>query len=123
MTTEAKKLARDLYNDDMSRADEVPVERDGHKAYDGWLRGSGEAGDRDTSEALAAVDRDEFAAAWEDLVDASDKGDYGTLRDYQSGNKLRAASRGEQFESRAAAERDGGRGVIEVDGRRCYVEE
>lgn len=25
--------------------------------------------------------------------------------------------------SRAAAERDGGRGAIDVDGRRCYVED
>lgn len=69
MTTQtAKRLAETLYQDDMSRADEVPVERDGHRAYDGWVRASATAGDRDTAEALEHVDRDEFAAAWDALA-------------------------------------------------------
>jgi hypothetical protein len=67
----ASKLARQLYTDDLSRADEVPVQRDGHRAYDGWLRAASEAGDRDTREALEAVDRDAFAAAWNALVEGS----------------------------------------------------
>jgi hypothetical protein len=69
MTTQtAKRLAEALYQDDMSRADEVPVGRDGHRAYDGWVRASATAGDRDTAEALEHVDRDEFAAAWDALA-------------------------------------------------------
>lgn len=67
----AAKLASALYRDDMSRADEVPVETDGLRAYDGWLCAAGEAGDSDTSEALRAVDRYDFAAAWERLSGAS----------------------------------------------------
>ena len=48
---------------------------------------------------------------------------YGVLCDYKTGDLIRPAKAEEQAASRAAAERDGGRGVIEVDGRRCYVEE
>ena len=66
----AEKLAKILYTDDMGRADEVPVERDGLRAYDGWVRASGQAGDRQTADDLAAVDRAEFAAAWDALVEA-----------------------------------------------------
>jgi len=69
-TIDTKKLARDLYRDDMSRADEVPVQQDGHRAYDGWLAASSDAGDRDTADALRATDREEFAAAWNELVEA-----------------------------------------------------
>lgn len=64
----SKKLARQLYRDDMSRADEVPVARDGETAYDGWVRAASEAGDRDTAEALESADRDAFAAEWDRLV-------------------------------------------------------
>ena len=70
MATKAQKLARDLYDNDMERADEVPVERDGRKAYDGWSKGASDAGDHYTTAALAEVDRDEFAAAWEALIAA-----------------------------------------------------
>lgn len=66
----ARKLARQLFRDDMSRAPEVPVTRDGHAAYDGWRRAAGEAGDRETVDALRSVDRDEFAAAWEAALEA-----------------------------------------------------
>jgi hypothetical protein len=67
----AKKLARQLYRDDLSRADEVPVERDGAKAYDGWLQASSDAGDSDTIDALESVDRDDFAAEWDRLTDVA----------------------------------------------------
>ena len=57
-------LARRLFRDDFSRADEVPVETNGYRAYDGWLQASTDAGDSETREALESVDRDAFAAAW-----------------------------------------------------------
>ena len=44
-----------------------------------------------------------------------------TLHDYQTGEYLREATREEHIESVQAANRDGGRGVITVDGRDCYV--
>lgn len=47
---------------------------------------------------------------------------YGTLCDYRTGDSIRAATADEQAESIAAAERDGGRGVIVVDGRAVYVD-
>jgi hypothetical protein len=53
----------------MSRSDEVPVEQDGAKAYDNWERAAGQAGDAQTCADLAVVERAEFAAAWEALVD------------------------------------------------------
>lgn len=69
MTTKtAKQLAKILFTDDSGRAPEVPVERDGHRAYAGWVRAAGEAGDADTSRDLAAVDEDEFAAEWDRLA-------------------------------------------------------
>jgi len=61
----ANALAQQLLADDRSRADEVPVELDGRKAYDGWLQSSRDASDTDTRDALLAVDRDAFAEAWE----------------------------------------------------------
>ncbi len=67
-TMTAEKLAKSLFADDMGRADDVPVERDGERAY-GWVRAAGEAGDRETATALAGVDRSEFAAAWDALVE------------------------------------------------------
>lgn len=64
----AIKLARALYRDDVSRADEVPVQRDGGRAYDGWVTAAADAGDTDTATDLAGVDRADFAAAWDALV-------------------------------------------------------
>lgn len=64
----AAKLATMLYRDDESRAEEVPVCTDGHRAYDGWLQASSDACDTDTREALESVDRDAFAEAWETCV-------------------------------------------------------
>ena len=46
----------------------------------------------------------------------------GTLCDYLTGETIRAATRAELDASLDAAERDGGAGVIEVDGRRCFVQ-
>lgn len=66
----AKKLARQLYNDDLERTPEVPIQADGHRAYDTWLACASDSNDADTREALEAVDRDEFAAAWTALVEA-----------------------------------------------------
>jgi hypothetical protein len=65
---DARKLARQLYRDDESRADEVPVERDGRIAYERWLQASRDAGDSDTREALEAADRAEFEAEWNILA-------------------------------------------------------
>jgi hypothetical protein len=62
---------------------------------------------------------------WEDFCADGYKGFLlaGTLRDYETGSAIRPATMEEQEQSRAQARRDGGAGVIEVDGRRCYVEE
>ncbi len=46
----------------------------------------------------------------------------GTLCDYQTSEALRDATQAETEESIAQATRDGGAGVILVDGRSCYVE-
>lgn len=43
------------------------------------------------------------------------------LYDYQTGDAIRAATADELAASIAAAESDGGAGVILVDGRSCYV--
>lgn len=67
--TPAQRLARELYLDDCSRADKVPVEHNGHRAYDGWVRAMDEARDNVTGTSLARVDRDEFADAWGMLID------------------------------------------------------
>lgn len=44
------------------------------------------------------------------------------LCDYETGATIREATEQETSDSIAQAERDGGAGVILVDGRRCYVE-
>lgn len=46
-----------------------------------------------------------------------------TLRNYKTGDAIREARQDELEASREAAERDSGRGVIDVDGVSCYVEE
>ena len=48
---------------------------------------------------------------------------HGTLCNYRTGDEIRPATQDEQEASRAAAETDGGAGVIEVDGVFCYVED
>lgn len=73
----SRKLARELFDDDMSRVENaddvrggsvtVTVERDGHKAFEGWLQASRDAGDHETRDALLAVDRDVFAGEWNAL--------------------------------------------------------
>jgi len=47
--------------------------------------------------------------------------EHGTLCDYHTGEAIRRATAAELWASRDAAGRDGGPGVIVVDGRRCYV--
>ena len=44
------------------------------------------------------------------------------LMDYETGDAIRLATAEEAVASEEAATRDGGAGVILVDGRRCYVE-
>lgn len=46
----------------------------------------------------------------------------GRLMDYETGATIRPATAEEQAAGREQTRRDGGAGVIEVDGRRCYVE-
>lgn len=46
----------------------------------------------------------------------------GTLMAYDTAETIREATEAETEASIEAAKRDGGAGVIEVDGRRCYVE-
>jgi hypothetical protein len=48
---------------------------------------------------------------------------HGDLHDYTSGSYIRPATEAERDASRAAAESDGGAGVILVDGRSCYVQD
>ena len=43
------------------------------------------------------------------------------LTDYRTGEDIRTATAEEVEASKAAAETDGGAGVILVDGRACYV--
>lgn len=47
--------------------------------------------------------------------------DHGTIHNYKTGEAIRPATAIEEAESKAAAERDGGSGVITVDGISCYV--
>jgi hypothetical protein len=44
-----------------------------------------------------------------------------SLHDYQTGDALRPATEDELRSSINAAQRDGGAGVIEIDGRPCFV--
>ena len=44
-----------------------------------------------------------------------------TLHDYNTGDEICEATPEELAESIAAAHRDGGAGIIKVDGRDCYV--
>lgn len=46
-----------------------------------------------------------------------------TLCDYKTGEAIREATEAEAQASREAAKRDGGAGVILVNGRSCYVED
>ena len=44
-----------------------------------------------------------------------------SLYDYQTGDALRPATEDEFRSSIDAAQQDGGAGVIEIDGRSCFV--
>ena len=52
----------------------------------------------------------------------ADRWKHGALCDYGTADTIRPATAEEAIASAEAAEADGGRGVIEIDGRRCYVE-
>lgn len=69
-----QELVQILFSQDKEIADEngCDVEKDGLKAYDGWLQASSSAGDSQTRKNLKSVDRIEFAQAWEDLAWAQD---------------------------------------------------
>lgn len=45
------------------------------------------------------------------------------LKDYYTNKEIRNATRQELLDSRSAAKSDGGAGVIDVNGRSCFVEE
>ena len=51
------------------------------------------------------------------------KQDNGTLHDYRTGELLREATAEEARDSMLSAMKDGGAGVIVVDGRKCYVQD
>lgn len=50
------------------------------------------------------------------------QGNFGSLREYKTSDIIRPATGDERRASIAAAEHDGGRGVIMADGRPCYVD-
>lgn len=62
-------------------------------------------------------------AQWDEGWASASGETYGDLHDYATAEWIRAATRDERDASREAAESDGGAGVIDVDGRSCYVEE
>ena len=87
---------------------------------------AGQAGDAETVEICRQAEDGDDAARAEViavLLDAAASDDAATLHDYATGEALRPATAEELAASVAAAETDGGSGVIEVDGRRCYVQE
>jgi len=99
----------------------------------GWnvYRGTGEAqglvGSAETYEAARRLAQhgDQIQRGLDGEVEnvvARAPGDAGRLMDYKTGRTLRSATAEEHAESIAAAARDGGSGVITVDGRSCYVE-
>jgi len=48
---------------------------------------------------------------------------YGDLMSYSTASYIRPATEAERDASRAAADHDGGAGVIDVDGVSCYVQD
>lgn len=71
-----------------------------------------------TAKAIEALDAEEIAVGV-----AARWGYVGTLHDYQTGEPIRIATVTEYNASIEAAQSDGGAGVIDVDGRSCYVVE
>ena len=57
------------------------------------------------------------------MTKAKPQEDYGDLHDYHTGEYIRPATRDERDASYAAAKRDGGAGVISLQGRRVYVQD
>jgi hypothetical protein len=62
----AKELAEKLFDID---AENESVNSSGEKAYDGWLRSSGQAGDLSLCQELKEVNKNDFAMAWEELYE------------------------------------------------------
>lgn len=72
--------------------------------------------------AYEQMTRDQAAIDHMDFQRRSAAAGEARLCDYRTGDVVRVATVGEWERSVAAAEQDSGRGVIEVDGRSCYVE-
>jgi hypothetical protein len=70
----------------------------------------------------SSVSRDDDGQSWVWLVVPVGH-NTATLHDYDTAEEIRTATVAERDESRETATRDGGAGVIRVDGRRCYVQE
>lgn len=63
-----------------------------------------------------------FHVALSELGSARETTGHGTLHDLATGEELRPATAEEEAHSIRAARLDGGHGIIEVDGRSCYVQ-
>ena len=76
--------------------------------------------DREIAEALS---RSDTSAPRATMIKGRLVVPHGYLTDYKTGEQLRPATAAEARRSRAAAKRDGGSGVIKVDGLSTYVSE
>lgn len=81
---------------------------------------------------IGSQGRDEFAQltldagqtieeSWAEALTQAPGPDWGTLCDYRTGDEIRPATEAEHQDSVEAARFDGGRGVIRLHGRPCYV--
>ena len=99
-------IARDVLAEDMPREWTGLDPQDADQIPEGMDAG-----------AVEAVARRVYLAA------ISEGGGYGDLTDYDTAEVIRPATAEERGASIEAAMHDGGAGVIDVDGRRCYVAE
>ena len=100
-----RAIARDVIADNMPREWTGLDPQDVDQIPEGMDAGAVEAVARRVY--LEAIDEDSVAS--------------GDLTDYDTGEAIRPATAEERAASIRAAEHDGGAGVIDVDGRRCYV--
>jgi hypothetical protein len=87
------------------------------------LAAVGDAFDRLLEEYAEACARLPEGSRVPDLEEYHTTADSGTLTNYRTGESIRPATEQERTDSREAAKTDGGAGVIEIDGVRCYVED